>query len=153
MAQPYKFIHEQVVPRPLDEVFSFFSRAENLEQLTPAWLNFNVLSVTPESIRQGTLIRYRLRLHRLPLRWTSKITEWDPPHKFVDVQRHGPYKLWRHTHEFIAEGRNTRIRDEVLYALPFGPLGALAHWLTVRRDVERIFAFREAKIRALFGQP
>lgn len=151
MAEPYKLIHEQVVPRSLDEVFSFFSRAENLEQITPDWLNFNVLSVTPEPIRQGTLIRYRLRLHRLPLRWTSEITEWDPPHKFVDVQRHGPYKLWRHTHHFFAEGKNTRIRDEVLYALPFGPLGVLAHWLTVRRDVERIFAFRQAKIRALFG--
>ena len=153
MAQPYKIVYEQVVPRPLEEVFSFFAQARNLEQITPDWLNFTVLSVTPEPIQQGTLIHYRLRLHGLPLRWTSEITEWHPPNKFVDVQRQGPYKLWHHAHLFYGEGRNTRIRDEVLYALPFGVIGSLANSLAVGRDVKRIFAFREEKIASLFGQP
>lgn len=151
MSNPNKIINEQVVPRRLEEVFAFFSRAANLEAITPDWLSFRVLSVVPEPIQKGTLIRYRLRLHGLPLHWTSEIEEWDPPHKFVDVQRRGPYKLWHHTHTFLAEGNNTRIRDEVFYELPLGPLGRIVHWLSVRRDVERIFSFRESKIRALFG--
>lgn len=87
----------------------------------------------------------------LPLRWTSKITEWEPPNRFVDFQVRGPYKLWHHTHRFIAEGSSTRIIDEVLYELPLGPFGRLAHRLMVKRDVRNIFAFREEKIRALFG--
>jgi ligand-binding SRPBCC domain-containing protein len=133
-------------------VFGFFSRAENLEAITPEWLRFRVMSVVPERVQRGTLIEYKLRLHGLPLRWTSQIVEWNPPHKFVDLQLQGPYKLWRHTHLFTAEGENTRIHDEVLYSLPLGPLGRMVHTLLVRRDVENIFAFRATAVRALFGQ-
>lgn len=152
MSPPYKISHDQLVPQPLEQVFAFFSRAENLEEITPEWLKFQVMSVAPEPIRNGSLIEYRLKLHGLPLRWTSQIVEWDSPHKFVDLQLQGPYKLWRHTHLFIAEGGNTRICDEVLYSLPLGPLGRIAHTLFVRRDVERIFAFRASAVRARFGQ-
>jgi ligand-binding SRPBCC domain-containing protein len=152
MVTPYKLVHEQVVPRPLDEVFSFFSCAENLEAITPGWLRFRVLSVAPQPLRKGTLIRYKLRVRGVPLHWTSEIVEWRPPHKFVDEQRQGPYKLWRHTHLFFAEGENTRIKDEVLYSLPLGVIGRFIHRLAVRRDVERIFAFRHQKICALFGE-
>jgi ligand-binding SRPBCC domain-containing protein len=148
---PYRLVHEQVVPRPLNDVFAFFSRAENLETITPDFLHFKILSIGPQPVQTGTLINYSLRVRGLPLHWTSKITEWEPPNRFVDLQVRGPYKLWRHTHRFIAEGNNTRIIDDVVYALPLGPLGRLAHWLMVKRDVEGIFAFREQKIRALFG--
>lgn len=145
MSGPYKMVHEQVVPRPLQDVFAFFARPENLETITPDWLNFRIVSVSPEPVRQGTVIRYKLRIRGLPLRWTSEIQEWDPPHKFVDVQLSGPYKLWHHTHTFVAEGSHTRIRDEVLYELPLGLLGKVAHWLSVRRDVERIFRFARTR--------
>jgi ligand-binding SRPBCC domain-containing protein len=151
VANPYKIIHEQVVPRPLEEVFSFFSRAENLEAITPEWLSFRVLSVAPKPIRKGTVIEYRLSLRGLPLRWTSEIREWEPPHRFVDVQLSGPYKLWHHTHLFIAAGQSTRLRDEVLYDLPLGAIGRLIHRLVVGRDVQQVFDFREARIRAIFG--
>lgn len=150
-SSPYKLLREQVVPRPLKQVFEFFSRAENLEQITPPWLSFKVLRVDPEPLQRGTLIHYRLKLRGLPLRWTSEIILWEPPHQFADVQVRGPYRLWHHTHRFFAEANATRITDEVLYELPFGPLGRLAHWATVRRDVERIFAYREEKVRSLFA--
>ena len=149
--QPYRLRHEQIVPRPLEEVFEFFARAENLETLTPEWLNFKIESVNPRPVQKGTLISYELRVRGLPLRWTSEIQEWNPPTRFVDLQIRGPYKLWHHTHTFIAEGNNTRIIDEVLYDLPFGPLGKIAHTLMVKSDVEKIFRYREMKIRELFG--
>jgi ligand-binding SRPBCC domain-containing protein len=149
--QPYRLLHEQLVRRPLEEVFEFFARAENLETLTPEWLNFKIDTIKPEPVQKGTLINYKLRVRGLPLRWTSEIQEWNPPTSFVDLQTRGPYKLWHHTHRFIAEGNNTRIIDEVLYALPFGPLGRIAHALMVKSDVEKIFNYRELKIRELFG--
>lgn len=148
---PYKLVREQLVPLEVEQVFSFFSRAENLEALTPAWLNFKILSANPQPVQKGTMIHYKLRLRGVPLRWTTEILEWNPPFGFVDFQLSGPYKLWHHTHRFIAEGQNTRIVDEVLYDLPFGPLGKLAHAITVKRDVEKIFGFRQKKIRELFG--
>jgi ligand-binding SRPBCC domain-containing protein len=155
MSSPHKLFREQVVPRPLNEVFAFFSRAENLQEITPPWLSFKVLRVEPQPVQQGTLIDYRLKLRGFALRWTSKIIVWEPPHRFVDVQVRGPYKLWHHTHRFVQQeteaGAGTRISDEVLYELPFGALGNLAHWVLVRRDVENIFAYREAKVRSLFA--
>jgi len=131
------------VPRPLDEVFEFFSQAENLQQLTPPWLHFQILSVDPAPVRKGTLI--------FPVRWTSEIQEWEPPYRFVDVQLKGPYKLWHHEHRFAAEGNGTCITDEVQYLLPLGIFGAIAHSLKVRKDLEGIFAYRTEAVRRLFG--
>lgn len=147
----FTFRAEQYVPRPLPEVFDFFSKAENLQELTPAWLHFKILSVDPAPVRKGTLIKYSLRWRIFPIRWTTEITEWEPPHRFVDIQLKGPYELWHHEHRFVAEGSGTRIFDEVQYELPFGPLGSLAHALKVKRDVETIFAYRTEAVRRLFG--
>ena len=142
---------EQFVRRPLEEVFEFFSRAENLQELTPPWLHFRILGVAPEPIRKGSLIRYRLRWRVFPIHWTTEIVEWEPPHKFVDVQLKGPYKRWHHEHRFVSEVNGTRILDEVHYELPFGWLGKIAHELKVRRDVATIFEFRKQAIERRFG--
>ncbi|MGA9528480.1 MAG: SRPBCC family protein [Terriglobales bacterium] len=148
----YIFRAEQYVPRSLDEVFHFFSAAENLQQLTPPWMHFRILSVEPAPVRKGTLIRYALRWRIFPIRWTTEIVEWDPPHGFVDVQLKGPYKLWHHEHRFVAKGEGTFISDEVQYALPFGFLGSIAHRLKVKSDVQTIFDYRKKVVRQLFGE-
>lgn len=147
----YILAFDQQVPRPLPEVFAFFSRAENLEVLTPPWLNFKILEVTPQPIQPGTLINYSLRVHGIPLRWTSEIVEWEPPHRFVDLQLRGPYKLWRHEHRFEARDGGTLISDTISLALPLGVLGQIAYKLKVHSDVDEIFAFRKTEIRTLFG--
>ncbi len=148
---PYIFRAEQFVPRPLAEVFDFFSKAENLQELTPAFLQFRILSVDPAPVRKGTLIKYSLRWRIFPIRWTTEIIEWDPPHRFVDLQLKGPYKLWHHEHRFVAEGNGTRIIDEVQYELPLGVFGSIAHSLKVKKDVETIFNYRTEAVRRLFG--
>jgi len=147
----YTLSFKQQVSRPLLEVFYFFSRAENLEVLTPPWLNFKILEVNPQPIRQGTLIKYSLRVHGIPLRWTSEIVEWEPPHRFADLQLSGPYKLWRHEHRFETRDGGTLISDTINLALPLGILGELAYKIKVHSDVQGVFAFRENKIRTLFG--
>ena len=140
---------EQVLPGPPADAFPFFADAGNLEQITPPWLSFRVLSTTPVEMREGTLIEYRLRLHGIPIRWLTRIDEWVPGERFVDSQLHGPYALWHHTHEFVPHGENTLMRDTVRYALPFGPLGEVAHRLFVRRDVERIFDYRTVSLPSM----
>ena len=147
----YTLFFEQQVARPRPEVFDFFSQAENLEVLTPPWLNFKILDVKPQPVQQGTLINYSLRVHGVPLRWTSEIIEWEPPHRFVDLQLRGPYKLWRHEHRFEERDGGTLISDTINLALPLGLLGQLAYKIKVKSDIEEIFTFRKEKIRALFG--
>jgi ligand-binding SRPBCC domain-containing protein len=137
----------QRLPRAPQDVFPFFADAFNLEAITPAWLHFQVLTPAPVAMAEGTLLEYRLRLHGLPVRWLTRIETWEPPLRFADVQVRGPYRLWHHTHTFEPDGDGTIMRDRVRYALPLGPLGELAHAALVRRDVERIFAFRHAAVR------
>jgi hypothetical protein len=148
---PIIFRSDQFVPAPIHQVFEFFSQAENLQQLTPPWLHFCILSVDPKPVRKGTLIKYSLRWRIFPIRWTTEIIEWEPPYRFVDVQLKGPYKLWHHEHRFAPDGNGTRIIDEVQYLLPFGILGSIAHTLKVKKDVETIFAYRTEAVRKLFG--
>ena len=149
----YTIQREQWVPRPLEEVFAFFSDASNLELLTPSWLKFKILTQTPITVARGTHLQYRLSWHGVPLHWTTEITRWNPPRDFEDIQLSGPYKLWRHTHRFRAHEGGTQMTDIVEYALPFGLLGSLAYALQVRRNVEKIFDYRYDRIQQMFGGP
>ena len=144
----YKLMAEQWLPRPIDEVFSFFADAYRLQDLTPAFLNFQVVTPRPVAMFRGTKIDYRLRLHGIPIRWRSEISEWQPPVRFVDRQIMGPYRLWNHLHTFHEQNGGTLVRDVVNYAIPGG---RLIHWLVVRRDLERIFIYRRQVLEELFG--
>lgn len=141
---------EQWVPRPLEEVFAFFSDAANLGKITPAWLGFRVLTPGPIHLATGSRIRYRLSLHGAPVSWTTEIRRWDPPRRFIDIQLGGPYRLWHHTHRFEESNGGTKMTDVVRYRLPFGILGRWINRVMVRRDLQRIFDYRNEQIRALF---
>lgn len=145
----HEFTTEQWLPRTRAEVFPFFADARNLEAITPPWLNFVILTPGEIPMRPGALIDYRLRIRGIPVRWRTEITAWEPPYRFVDEQRRGPYRLWRHTHEFEERDGGTLCRDRVEYAVPGG---ALVDWLLVRRDVKRIFDYRAQVLREYFGK-
>ncbi len=140
---------EQWLPRPLDAVFAFFSDARNLEAITPPWLGFHVRSKLPIEMREGARIDYTIRLYGVPLLWRTRIAEWQPGKRFVDVQERGPYASWVHEHDFCALGGGVLMRDRVRYALPFGPLGRAVHRALVRGLLARIFDYRFARVRAL----
>lgn len=139
----------QRVELPPERAFAFYGDSANLEPLTPPWLHFEVTTPQPFALGAGSLLDYRLKLHGVPVRWQTRIETWEPPHRFVDSQAKGPYALWEHTHLFEPEGDGaTTIVDRVRYAIPYGPLGALAHVLFVRRDLDRIFDFRRDAVAA-----
>lgn len=144
----------QDVPVPRPKVFAFFSDPANLQCLTPPWLSFRILTPEPLPRGEGALFEYRLRVRGLTLRWRTLIEEWRESERFVDRQVLGPYALWHHTHIFEElPGGGTRIIDRVRYRAPFGILGRLVTILVLRRDVERIFAYRQAVIAELFKVP
>jgi ligand-binding SRPBCC domain-containing protein len=147
----YTLERTQVIPRPIDETFVFFADAGNLEVITPDWLRFQILTSGPIRMHCGTLLEYRLRWRRVPIRWLTEIRVWEPPRRFVDVQLRGPYRLWEHEHTFEAVSEGTLMRDVVRYALPFGFLGRLVHGWLVRRDLGSIFDYRARKVAALLG--
>lgn len=135
-----------------EEVFPFFADAHNLEAITPPLLRFRVLTPRPIDMHAGTLIEYRLRVHGMPVRWKTRIEEWQPSSRFVDRQLSGPYRLWHHTHEFAPlAGDRTLMSDIVRYSVGFGPAGDLARRLFVGRDVEAIFDYRAEVIGPLLA--
>ena len=136
------------LPQSRDKVFAFFADAHNLDLITPPWLHFQTITPGSGELRSGMLMDHRLRLHGFPLRWRSKITDWDPPARFVDEQVSGPYRLWIHEHRFEERNNGTLVRDHVCYAVLFD---FLIHRLFIRPDIERIFAFREKKLREIFA--
>src|SRR3712207_1540996 len=92
----------QKMPIPVEEAWNFFSRAENLLSITPAFLN---LKVRGELFRQetypGQIITYTVKpLFGVPLFWMTEITHMEKMRFFVDEQRKGPYRLWHHQHHF-----------------------------------------------------
>lgn len=136
------------VPVSLREAFAFFEDPHNLARITPAWLNFRIASPAPIQMRKGAEIEYRIRWLGLPFNWKTAITEYEPPFFFVDEQAAGPYAYWHHRHDFKPTEYGAMVSDRVDYALPFGPLGRLAHRLAVRRQLQEIFNYRQ---KALAG--
>ncbi len=152
MAKTYELQRTQFVPRPVDEVFAFFSDAGNLEALTPEFVQFKILTPLPIKMAAGVVIDYRIKLFGIPMKWQTLIESFEPPHRFADTQLRGPYARWHHTHTFTAVDGGTLIEDRVEYQIRFGILGQLTHPLFVRRSLEQIFDYRFKTIERIFGQ-
>lgn len=144
----YQLTTQLHVAEDREQVFAFFSDARQLETITPSWLHFSVLTPAPIQMRAGALIDYRLRIRGIPLRWRSKIGDWDPPCQFMDEQIRGPYRYWRHFHTFEQCRDGTLIRDVVHYRVP---LGFIIHPLLVRRDLINVFQFRHTALQRIFS--
>lgn len=134
-------------------MFRFISDAANLEQLTPPELKFTLLTPLPVEMKAGAEIDYQLQLFGVLFHWKTGMRAWQPPDLFVEEMMQGPYQSWVHRHSFSdgADGA-TIMEDDVLYRLPVAPLGELAYPL-VKAQLERIFSFREERIRiVLLGE-
>ena len=140
----------QQVASPIEQAFAFFADPHNLAAITPPWLGFRIVAAPP-SVEAGALIRYRLRIKRVPVRWLTAITDWQPPRSFTDVQLAGPYRAWEHTHRLTPLAFGTQIYDHVRYRLPGGPLALLSDRF-VRPLLEEIFDYRAKRIEALLGR-
>ena len=145
----FTLTNELWLPQQPQDVFPFFADAFNLERLTPPSLGFQVLTPPPIEMKVGTLIDYRVRLRGIPMRWQSEITEWEPPHRFVDEQRRGPYRMWIHEHTFTSQDGGTMAKDTVQYAV-LG--GAIVQRLFVASELKRIFQYRNAALKDHFSR-
>ena len=140
-----------VAQRSLDEVFGIFEDPYNLAKITPSWLSFQVVSTNRVTMKQGAEIEYRIRWLGLPMHWKTVITEYRPPHLFVDEQAKGPYSYWRHQHTFKETSQGVVIGDHLRYALPLGILGRIAHGVMVSKQLRSVFEYRQERLAKLFG--
>lgn len=148
----YCLKYSQNLPLSLEESWNFFSSPKNLNILTPAYLNFKISSLEIEDMYAGQMIVYDIHpILNIPIEWVTEITQVEKPYYFIDEQRFGPYKFWHHEHRFRSIDNGIEMTDIIYYQLPFGIFGKALHRLKIKHDLEKIFAFRRAKLEDLFG--
>ena len=143
-------ITETIINKPLQEVFEFFSNAQNLNLLTPPQLQFEILTPLPIAMKKGTLIDYKLKLSGIPFYWKTEIAAWEPPFRFVDKQLKGPYKIWIHEHRFEEKNGKTYMYDTVEFLSPGWFLEPIINKLFIEKKVKEIFTYREKKLKEIF---
>ena len=144
----------QKLPITLEQAWDYFSSPNNLAEITPSYMGFEVLSNSEsEKMYPGQIITYYVKpVMGIKIFWMTEITHVAHQQYFVDEQRFGPYALWHHTHFFKAIPGGVEMRDQVHYKLPFGFLGAIAHALFVKKQLEGIFAYRNEVMEKKFGK-
>ena len=142
----FELYKKQIINKPIKQVFYFFSRPENLELITPDYLNFKIKTPLPIKMEVGRKIDYKIKFRGIPLKWRSEISVYNPPFIFIDEQIRGPYAFWEHTHRFEEYNSNTIIEDIVIYKLPLGIIGKLTNHLFVKSDLDDIFEYRQKMI-------
>ena len=136
----------------LDEAWDFFSNPKNLSEITPNEMGFNITSEIPNQMYIGQIVSYKVApILGINLNWVTEITHINNKMFFVDEQRFGPYKMWHHEHHFKKNKDNTTtVYDKVIYKLPYGVFGVIAHKLFIKKRLVEIFQFRNKRIKQLF---
>ena len=149
----YLYTTEQFLSTDIGRAWDFFSSAKNLSLITPAHLDFRILTrLDDNDIYEGMIIDYAVRpLFGIPVHWKTEICDIKKPLYFTDQQLRGPYKVWIHTHTFIQERNGVTMKDEVVYQLPFGIFGRMIHAILVKRRIKKIFDYRRLALHKLFG--
>jgi ligand-binding SRPBCC domain-containing protein len=151
LGEGYQLQQSQTFDRDVESMFDFFEDPENLERITPPRLQFSVKGYDPKPVQEGTIIEYNLKLHGIPIRWTSEIVDYEPNHHFTDRMLQGPYRKWEHIHTFERIQGQTVVGDQVHYEIPYGWFGEIAHRLFVKSDLEHIFEYRAETLSEIFN--
>ena len=154
MSKIYSLKRIQKIPAGINDVWPFFSSAENLNIITPKNMGFKIISKTGEDkIYAGQLIEYTVSpLFNIPLYWMTEITHVQEKVYFADEQRFGPYSFWHHQHHFKTIENGIEMTDIVHYKIPFWFIGDIANALIVQRKLKQIFDFRYKAIGQRFGE-
>ena len=147
----YQLTDQFVVKSDLEQTWDFFSKAENLPRITPAWMRFEIKTPPPINIRQDTILDYAIHWMGIPMGWKSQIIDWSPPRQFIDLQLRGPYELWHHQHTFTASEEGTICTDRVTYKVPGWIVGRMMNAMIVRRQLTGIFEYRRTVIAKELG--
>ena len=149
----YQLHSKQVLPITQKEAWDFLSSPANLQVITPDHMGFSILSGADRPMFPGQIIQYKVSpFPGYSTKWVSEITQVKEGEYFVDEQRFGPYALWHHKHFIKQVEGGVEMEDIIDYKIPFGILGQLAHPIIVKKQLKKIFAYREEKLIELFGK-
>lgn len=142
MGRIHNFEHSSLIPASAEAVFAWHERLGAFERLNAPWNPVRILA-REGGISVGAKVSLGVPVGPFYVPWKIEHAEYVQGRKFVDVQRHGPFSQWRHSHLFetITDGE-TRLRDEIEFGMPFPDGGVGARYVT--RELRRLFAYRHA---------
>jgi ligand-binding SRPBCC domain-containing protein len=136
-----QFKYSSVINAPVNTVWKFHERPDVLQILTPPWQPVQVIR-REGGLGVGAITEFRLFLGPLPLTWLARHTGYEEYKFFIDEQISGPFDSWKHHHIFEAEGNNTRLTDEISFAMPGGEtIEFVSGWL-IKVQLEAMFRYR-----------
>ncbi|MFT4754053.1 MAG: ligand-binding SRPBCC domain-containing protein [Salibacteraceae bacterium] len=140
----FQFKESQQLNATLDEVWDFISAPQNLKEITPDYMGFDITSSDlPKKMHPGMIISYSVKpLLGIPTQWVTEITQVEPKKFFVDEQRVGPYQMWHHQHHIEEKDGGVLMSDIVSYQPPFGFIGSIANVLVIKSKLREIFDYR-----------
>lgn len=134
---------KQFLPIPLDEAWDFFSRPENLNEITPDDMQFEILTKNIPKMYAGMVIQYNVTPFPLvKMGWVTEITHVEDKRFFIDEQRFGPYAFWHHQHIFEEVKGGVMMTDILHYRVPLGFVGKIINALVISKKVQGIFDYR-----------
>ena len=150
----YQLLKTQKLPAGITEIWNFISAPANLKEITPDHMGFMVTGDTgEEKMYPGMIITYKISpFLGIKLNWMTEITHVKDFEYFVDEQRIGPYSMWHHQHKIEPIEGGVLMTDIVTYQPPMGILGALAHSLLIRNQLQDIFDYRTVALEKRFGK-
>lgn len=150
----YRLEFTQKIPVSLDVAWDFFSSPQNLSEITPESMTFDVTSPIKEDEKMypGMIITYKVSpLFGIKLNWMTEITHVKDKKYFIDEQRFGPFAFWHHNHHFEEIEGGVLMHDILHYAIGYSFIGTLANEIIVAKKVKEIFNYRYKKVKELFG--
>jgi ligand-binding SRPBCC domain-containing protein len=146
--------YQQKLPITLNEAWDFFSSPLNLSKITPESMRFTITSDYTQQTKMyaGMIITYKVSpLFGIKLDWMTEITHVKDGEYFIDEQRFGPFAFWHHEHHFKSIDGGVLMTDKLIYGLPFGVLGNIAHQIVVQKQTNAIFDYRKIAVEKMFG--
>ncbi len=148
-----QIIRKQIIKKDINDLWDFMSSPNNLEKITPKWMQFQITSNNiQKKMYPGMIISYKVTpFFSIPIKWVTEITHVKEKEFFVDEQRIGPYKIWHHEHRFEEKEEGILMIDTITYIPPFGLLGEVANYLFIKKRINQIFDYRYEMLAKLFN--
>ena len=148
----YQLHTTQKLPITKEKAWQFFSDPKNLKVITPTHMGFHIISGGDSAMFPGQIIQYKVSpFAGYSTTWVTEITHVKEGNYFVDEQRFGPYALWHHKHFFTEIDGGVLMEDIIDYKIPYVWLGRLVQPILVQPQLQKIFTYREEKLKELFG--
>jgi len=146
------FETQVVLPAPIETVFDFIARPENIRKISPPQMGLS-FQQAPERISAGVQIAFSLQAFGISRSAVHEIIQFDEPRSFFERQVTGPFGNWEHEHLFESDAQGRVIvTDRIRFEPPGGMLRLVMTPKLILEQLEDGFDHRYGQLERIFGR-